>query len=381
MTVKMKTKRNADQDGHVEPKKAKIDDVDVVDVCRKSDVDLGMLDNQPCFSLQTKASGKSMPKYEVSYSGDVKCDAIDKVSLSTKNLVDQPLISLDGGSSDIKVRDKGNDSVKKRKLKDNQNGNVIADCSKEERSGSEVKRLHKFRVKITDATNSGANEVAESKANKNGRVAPTLSSCKIHSRNPTEDVIRVDKDDHFRKQRKTVVSQQNSIGIDSMRCQAVSGGATSSSSKVSGSCRSGANFQELKGSPVESVSSHPFRKIDGVNGNSEQQLHEISVSHCVGNDGLETQCNLPVPGSKQGRVSKKLQAEGSGKVDASKASTCPLNSGNSSRGRQSLDLHNAKDPNVSSLRNMKSTSHKTADSLKEALDLKQYADRIKVYIR
>ncbi|TXG71763.1 hypothetical protein EZV62_000342 [Acer yangbiense] len=263
--LKMKNKRHADQHGYGTSKKAKIEDVDVADKHRISDVELGRMGLKPSAGLQTKASGKNLLKYELSYSEDMKCDTKDRILLRIKESGDQPQVSSDRGSLDMRVQDKRDTSAKKRKWQDNQNGHDCKEYAKEESSESGFRRVNKFRIKKTDGKDSSANKGADSKFNKNGRVAPVLSGCKVHPIDVIRDVRSVDKDLQLQKFRKKVVSQRTSDGVDSMRrdfgCGEVSVAATSSSSKVSGSCKNGANFKEVKGSPVDSVSSSPFRSF------------------------------------------------------------------------------------------------------------------------
>ncbi|KAL5785243.1 hypothetical protein ACOSQ2_007635 [Xanthoceras sorbifolium] len=262
--LKMKNKRDADQHGYGTSKKAKIEDADVADKHRNSDVNVGRVGLKPSAGLQTKASGKNMLKYELCYSKGVKCDSKDGILLSIKKLGDQPQVSSDRGSLDMRVQDKRDNPAKKRKWQDNETGQDSKEYVKEESSESGFGRGKKSRVQKTDRRDSSENKGADSKSNKNGRVAPVLSGCKVYPIDGMKDARSVDKDQQLLKLRKKVVPQQTSDGIDLMRrdfgCE-VSMAATSSSSKVSGSCKNGANFKEVKGSPVESVSSSPFRSF------------------------------------------------------------------------------------------------------------------------
>lgn len=260
MQLKLKKKRVADQYGHGSSKKAKIEHMYVADKHRNSDVDHENMSVKSNVGLQTEAGMKNILKYDLSYSGDAKCHTMDGVPLSRKKLGDLAQVSSDGGSLDMRTPDKRHNSLKKRKWQDNQNGNDSKEYVKEESSESRLRREKKSRFKKIEGRDSSANKGSDTKYN--NRVTCFFSR-KGHLIDSVEDVRSTDKGQQIGKHMRNFASQPTSNSLDLVRrdfgCGEVSVAATSSSSKVSGSCQSRANFEEVKGSPVESVSSSPFR--------------------------------------------------------------------------------------------------------------------------
>ncbi|XVF66250.1 hypothetical protein PTKIN_Ptkin10aG0020300 [Pterospermum kingtungense] len=204
----------------------------------------------------TQANGRSLQNYnECSDSGELKHDMKERSVVSMKKLVDQTQASSDGGSLDMRKSDK-RASVKKRKIEDwqeedSQNGHKL--YVKEESSESGFRNEKKSRVSKTEGKQSQRND-----------GDGTLNRKNIdHLIGGFEDVRSIDGNQQRGKHKKNSSSQKTLDGIDSLRRDSgggqISMAATSSSSKVSSSHKTRANFEEARGSPVESVSSSPMR--------------------------------------------------------------------------------------------------------------------------
>ncbi|KAB1214027.1 hypothetical protein CJ030_MR5G017290 [Morella rubra] len=275
--IKMKTKREADENGCGTSKKSRIDDMHHADKNPTSKVDLGRVRISSSTVLPTKGSAKDFRKHDdYCLSEDRKCDVKDKVLVADKKLGDQPPGLSGGGSLDVKMSSSSAISLKKRKSKDQRDKkneietfpNSAPDGrvpEKEESSESGFRKEKKLKVSKTEVKDSGSND-ADDKSNKKGRMSESfLSGTRNHPVDRME-VGRNDKDQLLRKQKKKIASEQTMDIVDSLRRDLGSGrvsvAATSSSSKISGSRRTRANIEEVKGSPVESVSSSPLRTFN-----------------------------------------------------------------------------------------------------------------------
>lgn len=144
------------------------------------------------------------------------------------------------------------------KLKENVSHHRTIDF-KEESSETEHRNKKKMRISKSDGQELNANTF-EIQADKNNQ------SMRIHlsKKNQIFDGITESRT-YNNKDHRHHLSHRNADGIDSLKkdysCIQPSTAATSSSSKVSSSRKSKANFQEAKDSPVESVSSSPFRNL------------------------------------------------------------------------------------------------------------------------
>ncbi|GAV73139.1 zf-CW domain-containing protein [Cephalotus follicularis] len=249
--IKMILKREADQYRFDSSKKSRIDNRFPADEHRKSDMDLGRMDLNSSVGLPTNASGKSMGKrYECSLSEDAKYDMKDEVPVSRKKVGDQPQASSDGGSLDIKNSDKRSTCVKKRKLKERPDSKA---CVNEEISESIFRKGTKYRVLKMEGKESSAHNT-DGRSNKRVMVSQIRSSgSRDHPVEGMKGVKNIDKGQQLHKQRKKFVSKQTLDGSEIVRrdfgCGQVTMASTSSSSKV----------EEVKASPMESVSSSPVR--------------------------------------------------------------------------------------------------------------------------
>ncbi|KAM3707663.1 hypothetical protein ACB094_02G042500 [Castanea mollissima] len=281
--IKKKSKREADEHGCGTSKKSKTEDLYYSDKHQTSEMDLVRVRISSSAVLPTKGSGKDMRKYdEYCLSENAKFDAKDKVIVSVKKLGDQAQIMSDGGSLDMRKSSKKDGSLKKRKSNnwdDNKNQVEMFQNSahdggvyeKEESSESGFRKQKKPRVSKTELKESSTNDDDDDKSNKRGRMSQIILSSRDHPVDGMEEVRR-NNEQQVRKHKKKVSSKQNVDFVDSLRRDLVSGTATSSSSKVSGSRKTRANIEEVKGSPVESVSSSPLKasnldKFTSVGGN------------------------------------------------------------------------------------------------------------------
>lgn len=230
------------------------------DKLKYSDVDIGRVDHQTNAGLQTKAGRKRMLEHGFSYLEEVKGDMKGKLLLSRKKLGDQADVSLDGGSLDMKTQDIRDNTMKKRKRLDNLNGLDSKEYSKAESSESGFGWEKKTGVQKNEGQNSSANKCAGHKSN--SRSTPFMSN-NNYLFNGRENGRSVDKDQQLQKPRIKPASQHDLDNLDLMRrvfgSGEVSEATTSSSSKVTGSHKNKANFEEVKCSPVESVSSSPLK--------------------------------------------------------------------------------------------------------------------------
>ncbi|KAK9288449.1 hypothetical protein L1049_016906 [Liquidambar formosana] len=276
--TKTKSKREADQFGYGASKKIKTEGVYCTDKSWNSEHggDFGRVSLTSSAGFPAKATGKDMQKYKG------ECDYKDnkyaaKLLVSVKKLGDQAQVSSDGGSSDLKTCDRRDISVKKRKLKDWQDNNqnhvetfkttcYISQDSKvfvkEDSIDSEFRKEKKSRKSKTEGKESSTSK-GNDRSNKKGRVQIVSLSSRDHPIDGMEEVRNIEKDRKLGKHRGKIASPRTLDGVDLLKRDLGSGqdsaAATSSSSKVSGSHKSRFNFQEVKGSPVESVSSSPLR--------------------------------------------------------------------------------------------------------------------------
>lgn len=213
---------------------------------------------------QYASESSKKPKTEAEYS-----------QISTKKFEDQGLVSANGVSLDVRMCTGSDRSTKKRKLKDWQDNQTDVDMfehsayngkvHKEESSESGFRKEKKHKVsKAADGKESSINSGNDNMNRKDRRVSPIiLSGIKSHQVDGMGKDGIVDKDRQPRKHSKKIASQQALEGVYSSKKDLGSGHvsmvATSSSSKVSSSHKARGNFEDAKGSPVESVSSSPLR--------------------------------------------------------------------------------------------------------------------------
>lgn len=277
---KMKTKREADSYGYESTKKIKADVALGTDKSWTTEHS-GNIDKiaQGLKSrLPSKAVIKRIGKHdEKSSFKDVKSVWNGKVRISSKKLGDCAPISLQTGSFDMETFDERKIAPKKRKLKDWQenqsydetprdNGNHVPDSKVflKESSDTEMGKGKKCRVSRTEGKESSTSKGDAKLTTKNKLTKIVLSGNKENPVQCREEVRKIEKDQQRRKYKIKVASNKPaSDEMDLLKrdlgSEQLSRTATSSSSKVSDSCKSRTHFPEVRGSPVESVSSSPMR--------------------------------------------------------------------------------------------------------------------------
>ncbi|KAA8527472.1 hypothetical protein F0562_034813 [Nyssa sinensis] len=277
---KQKSKREADQCGYGATKKIKTEgavDSDKYWTLEHSR-NLDRVGRSSGIELPTKIAGENMQRHNEDYSSkDVKCDPKNRSQISVKKQGECAQISLDGGSLDIKTYNERVISVKKRKSKNTldrqnyletyrSNGKHLPDSKvsvKESSIDSELKKEKRSRVSSNEAKESSTTKGGD-RSNKKGRITRILSAgIKDNPVHDVEDVRSIEKDQQPRKHRAKFAYKPTSDDVDSLKrdlgSEQFSMAATSSSSKVSYSRKTRANFRDVNGSPVESVSSSPLK--------------------------------------------------------------------------------------------------------------------------
>ncbi|KAK7284681.1 hypothetical protein RJT34_19431 [Clitoria ternatea] len=200
-------------------------------------------------TFPTSSAGKDRHRQKDHSSRDSKSGK-DRLPVSAEHTKDRGQGSLDEGSLDL-----GNcDSIgsgKKRKLKGYQ------DALTHSTENPHLQESKNFGQEVNDSRK-------EKKARTSKSEGKESSASKGSGR--TDKKVSLTKNHKFRKNPEISLSQRSLDGMDGLKrdlgpAQA-SVAATSSSSKVSGSHKTKASFPEVKGSPVESVSSSPLRILN-----------------------------------------------------------------------------------------------------------------------
>ncbi|XP_068662583.1 cysteine-tryptophan domain-containing zinc finger protein 7-like [Aristolochia californica] len=257
--------RDLDQDAFRNSKKIKRED-------SQYSVDDGHSDHEPTgraasnFSncLPIKLSGKNSQKQQsYSSSKDSKGDVKEYVHSSIKKPKSQVESSLPGkydaqlGALYMSNPGKSDMATKKRKVKEWQESQMAHPVSgddnlndgvslKEEMSESENRKEKKLKLSKSNLKEC-SNINVDGRTDKKGRITKILL---CGNRDPVADNMDVEK-----RSLDGTDSLKKDLGYKTESSVA----ATSSSSKISGSRKSKTNCQEVKGSPVESVSSSPMR--------------------------------------------------------------------------------------------------------------------------
>lgn len=198
-------------------------------------------------SFPTTSAGKERPKHKDRSSlRDSKHDGKDRLKVSVGKTKDKGRVSLDEGSLDMRNHDTV-DSVKKRKLK--------------EYRDSGYDHLQESKISVQEKFSDSRKEKKARLSKSEGRESSTSKGT-----GRTDKKVSHSKNQKLRQDPGSSLSQRSLDGMDCMkrdlRSVQASAAATSSSSKVSGSHKTKASFQEVKGSPVESVSSSPLRILN-----------------------------------------------------------------------------------------------------------------------
>lgn len=248
--LKVKSRRDPDQDCSRSFKKGKTDgmlstnDEWILDHSgTTSKVGNGFDSNNPTTSV-TKDQGKHK---DSSSSRDSKCNGKDRLQVSVEKAKDK----VQGeGSQDLRNYDAVN-IVKKRKMKEHQNTQTCG-------TGNHLKES---RVSVQDDFIASRKEKKARVSKSEGRESSTSKGS-----GRVDKKISQKESQKLRLEPGSSQSQRSLDGIDYLKRDLESvhatAAATSSSSKISGSHKTKAGFQEVKGSPVESVSSSPVRIIN-----------------------------------------------------------------------------------------------------------------------
>ncbi|KAJ7980245.1 CW-type zinc-finger protein [Quillaja saponaria] len=262
--IKMKRKRDTDQYGG-NPKKSKSNNAYHVNKRRSPNMDHGKASVNSRSDFPTKASGKDMRKYDDCLSEIAK----DKLLETVKQGHGAQVLS-DGRSLDVKNSIKKDGLVNKRRLEDWQDVKRHVETSSpndgnscgEEIIESALRKKKKCKVSKSEA-NKLITNYGDDKLNREGMMTQVLlSGCRNQEAVGMAEVRSVDKEQKSRKNRKQIASPLT-LGGNPLRrdvsYRQSSLAATSCSSKISGSHKTRINFEDVKGSPVESVTSSPLR--------------------------------------------------------------------------------------------------------------------------
>ncbi|CAN1354391.1 Cysteine-tryptophan domain-containing zinc finger protein 3 [Linum perenne] len=233
-------------------KSKRVSDEEIVEASKKMKTE--SFSEDPMSDYAIEKVGKMRPKHTIrSSSKDSKSDEKDQNKVSAKLRKDELHAMLDVGSTD---RRKQSDAeiMKKRKIKEEYDANLPSSSpvstgpqlreggiiSKEEFSDSDYRKEKKARVSISTGK--------EASAVKGDRRIEKKGS---HG-----------KKQQSRQDFGSTLSQRSVDGVESLKKDSGTRrppvAATSSSSKVSGSHKTKGNIPDIKGSPVESVSSLPI---------------------------------------------------------------------------------------------------------------------------
>ncbi|KAJ4845163.1 hypothetical protein Tsubulata_018448 [Turnera subulata] len=256
-------KKNKSKNGSGVSKKHRIEEMYAGDKRKISDMGSDVVGFNSEDTLSNKIGGKDTQiasKY--SFQERVKDGTKERLLISLKlGEKAQQQVSSDGVSSVVRPGGKRNTSPKKRKLLERQGNQDEHDGQKHEESCSKKAKIS--RIPKTEGKESCANS-DDGSLNRKKQLSHTLLSS---GKNRKADVIeegRINNNDQQPlKHRRKCTLEQTLDGVPSFRkdigSTQVSMTATSSSSKISGSLKTRVAVDDVKGSPVESVSSSPFR--------------------------------------------------------------------------------------------------------------------------
>ncbi|XP_020226190.1 uncharacterized protein LOC109807896 [Cajanus cajan] len=259
--ARLKRKMGDNQHGSGTPKKSKTEDVCYADKHLNSGLGFKKVGLNSRNGLPTKATGKNMRKY-----GDYDCSTNQEGKLVVPvKKGDWAQFSSDDGSLDATNSSKSG-SKKKRKMRDwmdnekNKKTLSLEDNMKCGKEGNINRREKKYIV-----LNMEAKSVTESddKLNRESGMKQVLMSDSRDEMAVGAELKSVNKVQQQRKHKKSVAANQALDYFDPLSKDLGSGhfslAATSSSSKVSGSHRAKTSLEDVRGSPVESVTSSPLR--------------------------------------------------------------------------------------------------------------------------
>ncbi|XP_031486912.2 LOW QUALITY PROTEIN: cysteine-tryptophan domain-containing zinc finger protein 7-like [Nymphaea colorata] len=259
---KSKSKRESQLDNHNASKKVKIDVLPHINEEWNSKNEMR---RKASNGIPTKLTSGSAQMYED--------DNKEYDNNFSKKLKDQSPYPLDGeckvdpGAISTAELDKNEIATKKRKMKERREIQEFGEgpinnghCSDVRDSVKELESEHRQEKKIKSSRSDGR-ESSTSNARTESKVRTTQVVLDVTG-DPPFDGAEDGSRGLYEKEsfRGNMVSKRISEGADSLKKEVqLSAGAASSSSKVSGSRKMKVNPQEMKGSPVESVSSSPLR--------------------------------------------------------------------------------------------------------------------------
>ncbi|XP_073226267.1 cysteine-tryptophan domain-containing zinc finger protein 3-like isoform X2 [Cicer arietinum] len=267
-------------------------------------------------NLPTKAIRKDTSKY------DEYClpeDSEDSLLVPVKKDVDQAQVSSGSRSLDVKSRSKSGVLINKRKLKDWPNDetekqNISYSLHGDKQCGEEgnarkLRKENQSKVldKEAELVTEGDDKLRKGVMRQVGGIPGSQDQMTVET-----EARYVDNDLQPMKRRKNVASHHAFDGIDLSRKDLGRGGqlafaATSSSSKVSGSHKARTNFDDVKGSPVESVTSSPLRSS-----NLDKRIlaaRDVSVKDDAMKVRLSSTGSRKGADNREGTVSVKLKED------------------------------------------------------------------------
>ncbi|XP_057508064.1 cysteine-tryptophan domain-containing zinc finger protein 7 [Actinidia eriantha] len=279
---KTKSKKVSDQDCIRVSKKTKVDDMHHTEDWMLDSV--GKEGPSLSGGLSVNASEMDRHKYDEHPSKDRKYEANESSKSSFRNPKDRVFVSLDDGTRYLgRFDDK--DVVKKRKMKESQDTHVYT---------TPFHIGHHLNNRILE-------EISENnhRKEKKARISKSEGKETSVSKGPggADKKARSKKDRHFGTDQGITLSQQSLDATDSLRRDSGSAqpsqAATSSSSKVSGSHKNRSCAKEVKGSPVESVSSSPMKLSNPDKSASKRSLEgkDDSGDACLFATGTPRRCS------------------------------------------------------------------------------------------
>ncbi|KAF4382864.1 hypothetical protein G4B88_021647 [Cannabis sativa] len=243
--LKLKSRRESDQDSSRASKKMKTQARNGVDEGWASDHSgaIGKVGPSSSGGFPTSSAGRD--RNNRSSSRDSKFDVKDRPQVPIVKSNGKVEVASENGSLE-RGRTESRENMKKRKSKEFPNGSCpstgrLPDSTPfvKEFSDNDYRKEKKPRISISDGKESSASKGKDRTDKKRSH-----SKNHLHSRDLGITQPNLDNMDLLKRDLGPI---QPSLA------------ATSSSSKVSGSHKSKSSFQEVKGSPVESVSSSPMR--------------------------------------------------------------------------------------------------------------------------
>lgn len=303
----MKRKTDADQSSSGTLKKSKTEHVPYADKQPNPGMGLGKVVLNARGSLPTKASRKDVRKYD---EFGLPIDDDDSLLVPEKKEGDQAEVTSGVGSLNVKSSSKNGSLRKKQKFSDwpddetekhNSSNSLHGDkqCV-EQGSSSKLWKESQY-----ETLNKEENLVAEGDDKlRKGRVRRvSLPGSRDQMTVETEGRY-VDNDYQPAKRRKSIASHQALDGIAPLGSgRQLAFAATSSSSKVSGSHKVRINFDDVKGSPVESVTSSPLRS-------SNLDKHVLTARHISAKDDAVKVSHSSRKGANNGEGKLSLKLKG-----------------------------------------------------------------------